>query len=106
MLHGIAGSSGTQRCYTDEPCSTVDYPTTTRVNAPYARLSNFDLDKKADQRYQQQYGDMYFLRLAKLKPAVERIATDAWEGYQVCISDVLEAAGNSDSTEDSWRRRP
>lgn len=26
---------------------------------------------------------MYFLRLAKLKPAVERIAADAWEGYQV-----------------------
>ena len=33
--------------------------------------------------YQQQYGDMYFLRLAKLKPAVEEIAAEAWEGCEV-----------------------
>lgn len=32
----------------------------------------------SDRHYQQQYGDMYFLRLAKLKPAVEKIAMDAW----------------------------
>jgi len=26
---------------------------------------------------------MYFLRLAKLKPAVEEIAIDAWDGLEV-----------------------
>lgn len=26
---------------------------------------------------------MYFLRLAKLKPAVERIASEAWAGFQI-----------------------
>ena len=26
---------------------------------------------------------MYFLRLAKLKPAVEEIAVEAWEGFSV-----------------------
>jgi DNA polymerase delta subunit 2 len=26
---------------------------------------------------------MYFLRLAKLKPAVEQIASEAWEGFQI-----------------------
>lgn len=46
-------------------------------------LRNFDLARGEDKHYQQQYGDMYFLRLAKLKPAVEQIASEAWEGYQV-----------------------
>lgn len=70
--------------------SGTEYPTPTRANVPYARFSTFELDKQSDQRYQQQYGDMYFLRLAKLKPAVERIATDAWEGYQVSNIDQHE----------------
>ena len=45
----------------------------------------FDLAKGEDKGYKQQYGDMYFLRLAKLKPAVEKIADEAWEGYQVLV---------------------
>jgi DNA polymerase delta subunit 2 len=36
-----------------------------------------------DRHYQQQYGDMYFLRLAKLKPAVEQVAAEAWDGFSV-----------------------
>lgn len=29
---------------------------------------------------------MYFLRLAKLKPAVEEIAVETWEGFSVRIA--------------------
>jgi len=28
---------------------------------------------------------MYFLRLAKLKPAVEKLAEDAWDDYMVQV---------------------
>lgn len=33
--------------------------------------------------YKQQFGDIYFLRLAKLKPAVVKAARESWEGYNV-----------------------
>ncbi|KAJ5128713.1 hypothetical protein N7526_006879 [Penicillium atrosanguineum] len=36
-----------------------------------------------DRHYQQQYDDMYFLRLAKLKPAVEQVAAAAWDGFSI-----------------------
>jgi len=45
---------------------------------------------KGDQKhYQQQYGDMYFLRLAKLKPAVEELAAEAWAGLEVGFNTLL-----------------
>ena len=47
-----------------------------RQQSAYKSLGTFTLDK--DRPYQQQYGDMYFLRLAKIKPAVEQIAATAW----------------------------
>ena len=31
---------------------------------------------------------MYFLRLAKLKPAVEEIAAEAWDGFQIAGETV------------------
>ena len=31
---------------------------------------------------------MYFLRLAKLKPAVEQVATEAWDGFQIANEEV------------------
>lgn len=31
---------------------------------------------------------MYFLRLTKLKPAVERVAADAWDGFQIAGETV------------------
>jgi len=46
-------------------------------------FNSFDLAKGDQKHYQQQYADMYFLRLAKLKPAVEEIAIDAWDGLEV-----------------------
>jgi len=51
--------------------------------AAYVPQRNYDLAKGEEKHYQQQFSDMYFLRLAKLKPAVEKLAEEAWEGYQV-----------------------
>ncbi len=31
---------------------------------------------------------MYFLRLTKLKPAVELVATEAWDGFQIAGEQV------------------
>jgi DNA polymerase delta subunit 2 len=41
-----------------------------------------------EKHYQQQYGDMYFLRLTKLKPVVEIIAEEAWDGFQIAGETV------------------
>lgn len=53
-------------------------PPVERLPSSYKPLSTFKLEK--DRSYQQQYGDMYFLRLTKIKPAVEQIASAEWEG--------------------------
>ncbi|KAI9823641.1 MAG: hypothetical protein M1819_001154 [Sarea resinae] len=60
-----------------------EYPAITRAASSYNPLRTFDLARGEQKHYQQQYGDMYFLRLAKLKPAVEELATEAWEGFQI-----------------------
>ena len=49
-----------------------------RAASSYKPLHSFALDKQRS--YQQQYGDMYFLRLTKIKPAVEQVASAAWDG--------------------------
>lgn len=46
-------------------------------------MHSFVLPKGDQKQYNQQYGDMYFLRLAKLKPFVESIAADEWEDFEV-----------------------
>ncbi|KAG5996763.1 hypothetical protein E4U52_005885 [Claviceps spartinae] len=56
----------------------ADRPALERVDHVYTSLHTFKLDKQRS--YKQQYGDMYFLRLAKIKPAVEEVATASWEG--------------------------
>jgi DNA polymerase delta subunit 2 len=58
--------------------SNTSYEALERAPSTYKPLHSFRLDK--DRPYQQQYGDMYFLRLTKIKPAVEQIASAAWEG--------------------------
>lgn len=63
--------------------SNEEFDATTRVPSHYKPLDTFRLGSGQDRHYQQQYGDMYFLRLAKLKPAVEEIAVEAWEGFSV-----------------------
>ncbi|KZF24751.1 hypothetical protein L228DRAFT_228821 [Xylona heveae TC161] len=54
-----------------------------RKPSSYNPLHSFELARGDQRHYQQQYGDMYFLRLAKLKPAVEEVASEAWEGFQI-----------------------
>ncbi|KAK4104867.1 hypothetical protein N658DRAFT_521432 [Parathielavia hyrcaniae] len=49
-----------------------------RSESNYKPLDSFTLPK--DRQYQQQFADIYFLRLAKIKPAVEEVAITAWEG--------------------------
>ncbi|OQE16633.1 hypothetical protein PENSTE_c023G02886 [Penicillium steckii] len=51
-----------------------------RTPSHYNPLETFKLPLGGDRHYQQQYGDMYFLRLARLKPVVEQVAGAAWDG--------------------------
>lgn len=52
-----------------------------RAPSAYKPLHSYALDK--NRSYKQQYGDMYFLRLAKIKPAVEEVAAKAWQDTQI-----------------------
>ncbi|KAF9771479.1 hypothetical protein IL306_010895 [Fusarium sp. DS 682] len=52
-----------------------------RSTSVYKPLQSFALDKQRS--YQQQYGDMYFLRLTKIKPAVDKVAAEAWTGTTI-----------------------
>jgi hypothetical protein len=61
--------------------SNQNYIPLERQASLYKPFETYVLEK--EKQYQQQYGDMYFLRLAKLKPVVERIAGDAWEDFQI-----------------------
>lgn len=46
-------------------------------------MHTFDLPKGGEKHYQQQYADMYFLRLAQLKEAVKQRAEEAWGDFTV-----------------------
>ncbi|KAK1829669.1 DNA polymerase alpha/epsilon subunit B-domain-containing protein [Podospora conica] len=48
-----------------------------RSSSNYHPLQTFTLGK--DLQYQQQFADIYFLRLTKIKPAVEKVAEASWE---------------------------
>lgn len=52
-----------------------------RITSHYAPLKTFALEK--DRQYQQQYADIYFLRLTKIRPAVEEVAEAEWDGLSV-----------------------
>jgi len=58
----------------------------TREPSLYKPLTTYALEK--EKHYQQQYGDMYFLRLTKLKPAVEANAEEAWRDFNIAGEDV------------------
>ncbi|KAI1102390.1 DNA polymerase alpha/epsilon subunit B-domain-containing protein [Jackrogersella minutella] len=60
-----------------------------RVPSNYKPLHSFKLDK--DKSYQQQFADMYFLRLTKIKPAVEELASAAWEDTVIGDETVSKA---------------
>ncbi|KAJ6082424.1 hypothetical protein N7499_007298 [Penicillium canescens] len=59
-----------------------------RAPSYYNPLHTFHLPAGQGRHYKQQYGDMYFLRLAKLKPSVEQVATDAWDGLIIAGEKV------------------
>ncbi|CAK7220523.1 DNA polymerase delta small subunit Cdc1 [Sporothrix curviconia] len=52
-----------------------------RDQSAYHPLHRFALE--STRQYQQQFADMYFLRLARIKPAVDRIAADIFDGVVV-----------------------
>ena len=54
-----------------------------RTPTGYNPLYSYRLARGESKHYLQQYGDMYFLRLAKLKPVVEKIAQEDWEDFEI-----------------------
>ena len=62
------------------------YTALTRQPSSYKPFETYALEK--EKHYQQQFGDMYFLRLTKLKPVVEQIAAEAWDGFQIAGEEV------------------
>ncbi|KAF5647719.1 DNA polymerase delta subunit 2 [Fusarium sp. NRRL 25303] len=61
--------------------SETSHQVPTRSVSVYKPLQSFVLDKQRS--YQQQYGDMYFLRLTKIKPAIDKVAAEAWTGTTI-----------------------
>jgi len=49
----------------------------------YNPKDSYSLPKGERKHYQQQYADMYFARLAQLKPAVESVASEAWADFSI-----------------------
>lgn len=54
-----------------------------RASSSYNPLQSYRLPHGENKTYMQQYGDMYFLRLAKLKPVVEAIASEQWDDFEM-----------------------
>ncbi len=59
------------------------FPVQSRTPNAYNPLYSYRLLRGENKHYVQQYGDMYFLRLAKLKPVVEAIASEDWEDFEI-----------------------
>ena len=59
------------------------HTTLERAASSYNPMPSFTLPRGENRHYQQQYADMYFARLAQLKPAVESIASEAFDGYDI-----------------------
>ncbi|QDS72826.1 hypothetical protein FKW77_006827 [Venturia effusa] len=71
-----------------QPPSQNDFPSQERIASSYNPLTTFVLPKGEEKHYAQQFADMYFLRLAMLKPDVERIAHDAWKDFELGDNQV------------------
>ncbi|GAB7345340.1 hypothetical protein MBLNU457_3692t1 [Dothideomycetes sp. NU457] len=63
--------------------SNEEVPTLNRTPSAYHPINTYNLPKGERKHYQQQYADMYFARLAQLKPAVERVASEAWADFSI-----------------------
>ena len=64
------------------------FETSDRCPSSYRSFDTFALPKGASRAYQQQFADMYFARLAQIKPAVEKAAVEAWTGFEVGWDDL------------------
>ena len=65
-----------------------EFPSQDRTASSYSPLNTFALPKGEEKHYAQQFADMYFLRLAMLKPDIEKIATDAWKDFEVKLFGI------------------
>ncbi|KAF2876517.1 DNA polymerase alpha/epsilon subunit B-domain-containing protein [Massariosphaeria phaeospora] len=54
-----------------------------RLPSAYSPLHTYELPKGADRHYQQQFADMYFTRLTKLRDALVQRASEAWDGFEL-----------------------
>ncbi|KIW72071.1 hypothetical protein PV04_00292 [Phialophora macrospora] len=54
-----------------------------RVTSAYNPLYSYRTARGQAKNYLQQFADMYFLRLAKLKPVVEDVAAADWEQFEI-----------------------
>ncbi|KIW01428.1 uncharacterized protein PV09_07188 [Verruconis gallopava] len=54
-----------------------------RISSQYSPLKTFELPKGEQKHYTQQFADMYFLRLAMLKPDIVKIASEAWRDFEL-----------------------
>jgi DNA polymerase delta subunit 2 len=65
------------------PSKDDTFPTPTRLPSTYNPQYTFRLSRRDTKQYQQQFGDMYFLRLAKLKPVIEKAASEDWADFEI-----------------------
>lgn len=59
------------------------FTTPARTSSTYTPLHTYTLPRGEGKHYQQQYADMYFARLAMLKPAVEMVAAEAFGDFEI-----------------------
>lgn len=76
--------------------SDTEYAVLQRYASHYNPSRRYNLARGGQKHYHQQYADIYFLRLAKLKPAVEIMAEEAWKGFEVKHSLSRRWAGDVD----------
>ena len=66
-----------------KPNKSDKYDLIQRQPSLYNPLYSYRLPHGDNKQYLQQYGDIYFLRLAKLKPVLERIGAEQWEDFEI-----------------------
>jgi hypothetical protein len=67
----------------------VEHELVVRTQSVYNPLQTFKLPTGKNRHYQQQYADIYFVRLAQLKPIIEEAAAEAWDDYEVSLVPLL-----------------
>ena len=54
-----------------------------RAPTTYNPLYDYRLSRGGTKQYQQQFGDMYFLRLSKLRKPIRKIAEEEWSDFEI-----------------------